>query len=75
MVNMLDFANPYIVAGTPLLYNTTANATSYTPAWKDSLWSVRLLTQFCSEIGHVDIGCLRIGAVVIIARFACDMAV
>ncbi|EIM92699.1 FAD-binding domain-containing protein [Stereum hirsutum FP-91666 SS1] len=55
MVNMLDFANPYIVAGTPLLYNTTANATSYTPAWKDSLWSLGLhaIWQYNATVSEI----------------------
>ncbi|KAA1467757.1 FAD-binding domain-containing protein [Dentipellis sp. KUC8613] len=38
LVNMLPFANPYIVVGTPFLYDYPANSTSATPAWRNSLW-------------------------------------
>ncbi|KZT68409.1 isoamyl alcohol oxidase [Daedalea quercina L-15889] len=38
IANVLSFASPYVVVGTPFLYNYTAGATSFTPAWYDSLW-------------------------------------
>lgn len=38
LVNMLPYANPYIVVGTPFLYKATPSATSVTPAWYNSLW-------------------------------------
>ena len=41
VTNVLSFTTPYIVVGTPFLYNYTAGATSVTPAWYDSLWHVR----------------------------------
>ena len=41
ITNVLSFTTPYIVLGTPFLYNHTAGATSVTPAWYDSLWHVR----------------------------------
>ncbi|KAF9045931.1 FAD-binding domain-containing protein [Hymenopellis radicata] len=42
LVNMVQQygVNPYIVAGPPFLYNETANATSVTPAWRNSLWQI-----------------------------------
>ncbi len=33
--------NPYIVVGTPFLYNHTEGSTSVTPAWRNALWHVR----------------------------------
>ncbi|KAK0210213.1 FAD-binding domain-containing protein [Desarmillaria ectypa] len=30
--------NPYIVVGTPFLYNYTEGSTSVTPAWRNALW-------------------------------------
>ncbi|KZT26763.1 isoamyl alcohol oxidase [Neolentinus lepideus HHB14362 ss-1] len=35
---ILDYANQYIVAGTPLLYDYKNGSTSATPAWRNSLW-------------------------------------
>ncbi|KAJ7291112.1 FAD-binding domain-containing protein [Mycena rebaudengoi] len=32
--------NPYIVVGTPFLFKGPANATSVTPAWRNSLWQI-----------------------------------
>jgi hypothetical protein len=32
--------NPYIVQGTPFLFNYTENSTSATPAWRNSLWQI-----------------------------------
>lgn len=32
--------NPYIVVGTPFLYNYTEGSTSVTPAWRNALWHV-----------------------------------
>lgn len=40
--NVLSFASPYIVAGTPYLFNYTQGSTAVTPAWRNSLWHVRL---------------------------------
>ena len=40
VTNVLSFTTPYIVVGTPFLYNYTAGTTSVTPAWYDSLWHV-----------------------------------
>ena len=37
---VLPFASPYIVVGTPFLFNHTEGATSVTPAWRTSLWHV-----------------------------------
>lgn len=38
--DVLPFANPYIVVGTPLLFAYTEGTTSVTPAWRTSLWHV-----------------------------------
>ncbi|KAF5353043.1 hypothetical protein D9757_011869 [Collybiopsis confluens] len=32
--------NPYIIQGTPFLYNYTEGSTSVTPAWRKSLWQI-----------------------------------
>ncbi|KAE9406595.1 FAD-binding domain-containing protein [Gymnopus androsaceus JB14] len=32
--------NPYIIQGTPFLYNYTEGTTSATPAWRNSLWQI-----------------------------------
>lgn len=40
--DVLPFASPYIVAGTPLLYPYVEGSTSVTPAWRNSLWHVSL---------------------------------
>ncbi|KAJ6610477.1 FAD-binding domain-containing protein [Mycena sp. CBHHK59/15] len=42
MVQMIQQygVNPYIVVGTPFLFNGTANATSVTPAWRKALWQI-----------------------------------
>lgn len=37
----LPIASPYIVAGTPFNFKAEQNATSVTPAWRDSVWHVR----------------------------------
>ncbi|KAI0707571.1 FAD-binding domain-containing protein [Cerioporus squamosus] len=42
----LSFASPYIVAGTPWLYNETAGATAVTPAWRDAIWHLSVKVQF-----------------------------
>ncbi|KAI0707570.1 FAD-binding domain-containing protein [Cerioporus squamosus] len=42
----LSFASPYIVAGTPWLYEETAGATSVTPAWRDAIWHLSIKWQF-----------------------------
>ncbi|KAJ6591126.1 FAD-binding domain-containing protein [Mycena vulgaris] len=39
MIQQYD-VNPYIVVGTPFLFNGTANATSVTPAWRKALWQI-----------------------------------
>ncbi|EPQ60158.1 FAD-binding domain-containing protein [Gloeophyllum trabeum ATCC 11539] len=46
LVDMLPVANPYIVVGTPFLYNETAGATSVNPVWYDSLWHLSFHTAF-----------------------------
>lgn len=38
--DVLPFASPYIVVGTPFLFNYTEGSTSVTPAWRNSLWHV-----------------------------------
>jgi hypothetical protein len=38
--------NPYIVVGTPFLFKGPANATSVTPAWRNSLWQVGIYLCF-----------------------------
>ncbi|KAF8916798.1 hypothetical protein CPB85DRAFT_1287987 [Mucidula mucida] len=42
LVNMIQQyrSSPYIIMGTPFLYAGAANATSVTPAWRNSLWHV-----------------------------------
>ncbi|KAJ3795076.1 hypothetical protein GGU11DRAFT_758651, partial [Lentinula aff. detonsa] len=42
MVKMVDTyaVNPYIIQGTPFLYNYTEGTTSVTPAWRSSLWQI-----------------------------------
>ncbi|KAJ7507300.1 isoamyl alcohol oxidase [Mycena galericulata] len=42
MVQMIQQynVNPYIVVGTPFLFNGTHNATSVTPAWRNALWQI-----------------------------------
>lgn len=42
LVDMLQYANPYIVVATPFLYDYPENSTSVTPAWRNSLWHVRV---------------------------------
>ncbi|THH13439.1 hypothetical protein EW146_g6785 [Bondarzewia mesenterica] len=42
LVNLLPTANPYIVVGTPYLYNGSSSETSVTPAWYDSIWHLAL---------------------------------
>ena len=42
----LSFASPYIVAGTPFLYEATPGATSVTPAWRDAIWHLSVKWQF-----------------------------
>ncbi|TFK78272.1 hypothetical protein K466DRAFT_570941, partial [Polyporus arcularius HHB13444] len=41
----LSFASPYIVAGTPWLYNATAGATAVTPAWRDAIWHLSVRAE------------------------------
>ncbi|KAJ7135447.1 isoamyl alcohol oxidase [Mycena crocata] len=47
--------NPYIVVGTPFLFNGSANATSVTPAWRNALWQIGGHTgwQFNSTVSHI----------------------
>ncbi|TFY61306.1 hypothetical protein EVJ58_g4592 [Rhodofomes roseus] len=40
--NVLSFTSPYVVVGTPFLYDYTPGSTSVTPAWYDSLWHLGL---------------------------------
>ncbi|RPD55526.1 FAD-binding domain-containing protein [Lentinus tigrinus ALCF2SS1-7] len=45
----LSFASPYIVAGTPWLFNTSASpggASAVTPAWRDAIWHLSVKWQF-----------------------------
>lgn len=51
MVKMVDTyaVNPYIIQGTPFLYNYTEGTTSVTPAWRNSLWQVSLLVHILSQ--------------------------
>lgn len=42
IANMLSFSTPYIIVGTPLLYSYVEGTTSVTPAWRTSLWHVRI---------------------------------
>jgi len=42
----LEFASPYIVAGTPFLYDYEEGTTSVTPAWRDSLWHLSISSRF-----------------------------
>ncbi|EMD34723.1 hypothetical protein CERSUDRAFT_116916 [Gelatoporia subvermispora B] len=42
----LPFASPYIVAGTPFLYQYEEGSTSVTPAWRDSLWHLSISSRF-----------------------------
>ncbi|PCH44707.1 FAD-binding domain-containing protein [Wolfiporia cocos MD-104 SS10] len=44
--NVLSFVNPYIVVGTPFLYNYTVGTTSVTPAWRDSLWHLSIHSEW-----------------------------
>ncbi|KII94006.1 hypothetical protein PLICRDRAFT_171694 [Plicaturopsis crispa FD-325 SS-3] len=46
LVGMLPWANPVIIMSTPYLYNYTANSTSVTPAWRDSLWHLNMHAAF-----------------------------
>ncbi|PIL34937.1 hypothetical protein GSI_02724 [Ganoderma sinense ZZ0214-1] len=49
VADVLPFANPYIIAGTPWLYEPApgaAGATSVTPAWRDAVWHLLLSTSF-----------------------------
>ena len=49
ITDVLSFANPYIIAGTPWLYKPApgvAGATSVTPAWRDAVWHLMLSTNF-----------------------------
>ncbi|PIL34928.1 hypothetical protein GSI_02715 [Ganoderma sinense ZZ0214-1] len=49
VTDVLPFANPYIIAGTPWLYEPApgaAGATAVTPAWRDAVWHLSLSTRF-----------------------------
>ncbi|KDQ63022.1 hypothetical protein JAAARDRAFT_120376 [Jaapia argillacea MUCL 33604] len=46
ILNILPYAYPYIVVGTPFLYNHTAGTTSVTPAWYNSFWHISARTSF-----------------------------
>lgn len=37
--------SPYIPVVAPVLFNATANSTSVTPAWREALWHVSLISQ------------------------------
>ncbi|EIW51643.1 FAD-binding domain-containing protein [Trametes versicolor FP-101664 SS1] len=42
----LPIASPYIVAGTPFNFKAETNATSVTPAWRNSVWHLSIKAQF-----------------------------
>ncbi|KAF7971255.1 hypothetical protein HWV62_21584 [Athelia sp. TMB] len=42
LTGFLPKANPYIVVGTPFLYDYQEGSTSATPAWRNSLWHLGL---------------------------------
>ncbi|KZP28938.1 FAD-binding domain-containing protein [Athelia psychrophila] len=46
LTGFLPHANPYIVVGTPFLYNYKEGTTSATPAWRNSLWHLGLHEDF-----------------------------
>ena len=49
IIDVLPFANPYIIAGTPFLYQPlpgAAGATAVTPAWRDAVWHLSLSVRF-----------------------------
>ena len=49
ITDVLPFANPYIIAGTPFLYEPlpgAAGATAVTPAWHDAVWHISLSVRF-----------------------------
>jgi hypothetical protein len=56
LVDMLPFAFPYVGVVTPFLHNATKGATSVTPAWRNSLWHVRLKHGLCCECGVLNTG-------------------
>ncbi len=46
--DVLPFASPYVVVGTPFLYPYVEGTTSVTPAWRNSLWHVRIVKHLHS---------------------------
>ena len=49
ITDVLPFANPYIIAGTPFLYQQLpgpAGATAVTLAWRDAVWHISLSVRF-----------------------------
>ncbi|KAI0646623.1 FAD-binding domain-containing protein [Trametes meyenii] len=46
ITSTLPFASPYIVAGTPFLFDEEPGATSVTPAWRDAVWHLSVKVQF-----------------------------
>ncbi|KAI0371373.1 FAD-binding domain-containing protein [Pilatotrama ljubarskyi] len=46
ITSTLPFASPYIVAGTPYLFQEQPGATSVTPAWRDAIWHLSIKVQF-----------------------------
>ena len=49
IADTLPFANPYIIAGTPFLYEPAqgaAGATAVTPAWRDAVWHLAVSGVF-----------------------------
>ena len=57
ITDVLPFANPYIIAGTPFLYEPlpgAAGATAVTPAWRDAVWHLSLSVRFDFNATLVD---------------------
>ncbi|KIP11884.1 hypothetical protein PHLGIDRAFT_63045 [Phlebiopsis gigantea 11061_1 CR5-6] len=46
ITNLLPFATPYIIVGTPLLYPYVEGTTSVTPAWRSALWHFGFPIEF-----------------------------
>ncbi|EKM56474.1 uncharacterized protein PHACADRAFT_92497 [Phanerochaete carnosa HHB-10118-sp] len=46
ITNVLPFASPYVVVGTPFLFPYVEGTTSVTPAWRTALWHLGLSGRF-----------------------------
>ncbi|CCM05083.1 uncharacterized protein FIBRA_07290 [Fibroporia radiculosa] len=64
ITEVLPFAAPYVVQGTPFLYNYTRGATSFTPAWYDSLWhlSVHATWEWNSTVEEIAASYLNVSS-------------